>query len=1004
MEQSPQSFDICIVCALPEEARAFLEVAQQQCESTIEERMSPRYQSSYRFATIKNDKGEPLNLHVSWLPRYGPQEMTLHLSRVLEECQPRIVIMTGICAGDSQHVQLGDLIVAERTFTYDNGKFTLDEHGRIVHLHDTMTYQLDTNILQFLGLFDDWKPLVARLKRPPSSPERHKRRAIACHIKAMASGSAVRADNPFEDVRAPVRGTVAIDMEGAAFGLVMSRHPLIRWLVVKGICDYADMTKSEAYHNYAAHASAHYALSFIRAYVTNERLPRPDGLSNRTEPSRIWTVPYPRNPLFTGREAELQAIAGALQAGQNAAIGQAISGLGGIGKTQTALEYAFRHQNEYRHIFWAIAETGDTLNAAYSRFAELLDLPGKNQAEQRLIIEAVKGWLATHDGWLLILDNADDLALVPDYLPSSIPGHLLLTTRAHAMGRLAQRVEIKRLDQEEGSRFLLRRCALLGKDDPLEQADPNDLALTKEIVHELAGLPLALDQAGAYIEETSCGLQAYLDLYRVHHADLLRARGGLLNDHPEAVATTWQLSFERVEQANPAAADLLRLCAFLAPDDIPERILTEGASQLTPALQELASNPLKLNGAIAELQKYSLIGRISTKKTLDVHRLVQVALRDAMTPDGARAWAERTVRVLAQVFPGPEEVEAWETCRQLLAHAQTGAGLIEQWQMKLIEGAHLLHNVGWYLFERAEYQEAQRYYEKAVAMKREVFVEESLDTAASLNNLALVYDTQGKYDEALALYEQALAIKRKALGEQHISTATSLNNLAIVYSAQGKYDEALAMHQQELAITRRAFGEQHPNTAKSLGNLANVYRAQGKYDEALNLYEQALAVQREVLGEQHTDTATSLNNLALMYRHQGKYDGAVALHEQALAIRRKVLGEQHPDTAASLEGLALIYAAQENYKNAESLFQQALIIYRNMLDEDHPQMARCQYSLGLLYQAQKRYEEALPLFEKSRTIWQKKLGSEHPYTKAVQSTYKETLRLMEEREQSEERG
>lgn len=275
-EKRSQLFDVCIVCALPEEARALLEVVRQQCEGAIEERISPRYHYSYRFATLKNDKDEPLNLHVSWLPRYGPQEMTLHLSRVLEECQPRIAIMTGICAGDSQHVRLGDLVVAERTFTYDNGKFTLD-NGRRVHRYDTLTYQLDANILQFLGLFDNWKPLVACLKRPSSPPEQRKGRQIACHLKAMASGSAVRADHPFEDVRAPVRGTVAIDMEGAAFSLVMSRHPLIRWLLVKGVCDYADQGKNDDYHDYAARASALYALSFIRAYVTNERLPRPDG-------------------------------------------------------------------------------------------------------------------------------------------------------------------------------------------------------------------------------------------------------------------------------------------------------------------------------------------------------------------------------------------------------------------------------------------------------------------------------------------------------------------------------------------------------------------------------------------------------------------------------------------------------------------------------------------------------------------------------------------------------
>src|SRR5437588_491852 len=211
MEAHSQLVDICVVCALPDEVRAFLEVIRQQCNVDFEEHIDRQHKYDYRLTTIENDRGESLALHVSWLPRYGPQEMVLHLQHVLEKYQPRITIMTGICAGDSQQVRLGDLVVAERTFTYDNGKFTLDEHGRSVHLHDTMTYQLDASILQFLGLFDRWKPLVARLKRPPNPPEQRKSHKIACHIKAMASCSAVRADNPFEDVRAPVRATVAMD-------------------------------------------------------------------------------------------------------------------------------------------------------------------------------------------------------------------------------------------------------------------------------------------------------------------------------------------------------------------------------------------------------------------------------------------------------------------------------------------------------------------------------------------------------------------------------------------------------------------------------------------------------------------------------------------------------------------------------------------------------------------------------------------------------------------------
>src|SRR6266571_1802918 len=171
MENYPQAFDVCVVCALPEEVRAWLRVVKPHCEDGLDKRhTSPHYGYSYLSASLRNSKDELLSLHISWLPRYGPQEMALHLDHVLEEYQPHIAIMTGICAGDAQHVQLGDLVVAERTFTYDNGKFTRDEQGRSVHEHDTMTYQLDANILQFLGLFDAWQSLLTPLDRPSSPP------------------------------------------------------------------------------------------------------------------------------------------------------------------------------------------------------------------------------------------------------------------------------------------------------------------------------------------------------------------------------------------------------------------------------------------------------------------------------------------------------------------------------------------------------------------------------------------------------------------------------------------------------------------------------------------------------------------------------------------------------------------------------------------------------------------------------------------------------------------
>jgi tetratricopeptide (TPR) repeat protein len=592
-------------------------------------------------------------------------------------------------------------------------------------------------------------------------------------------------------------------------------------------------------------------------------------------PTNIWNVPYPRNPLFTGREAELHAIETALSEGQQATIvqTQAISGLGGIGKTQLALEYAYRHRAEYRYVFWALADTRDTLNAAYSEIANQLNLPERQQREQHRVVEAVKNWLATHQDWLLILDNADDLQMVRDFLPTSAPGHILLTTRAHAMGRLAERIEIKKLEEEEGISFLLRRSTLLHKNAPLKMLDTSTHETARQIVRELDGLPLALDQTGAYIEETNCSLQDYLKLYRTQRTGLLRLRGGLIADHPEPVATTWQLAFDRIEASNAGAADLLRLCAFLAPDDIPETIIGQGMTELTPPLQQLAGNSLQLNAALAALQAYSLVTRHPDTHTLDVHRLVQAVLRDAMPKKAERAWAERAVRLMEQIFPWPE-VANWEVCRQLLPHAQVCAAIIKSWQMELYEGASLLNKVGWYLKDRAEYNEAQEYSEQALAILGVVSGSQHLDTAIGLNNLAVVYQVQGKYAEAEDTHQQALAIWRAVLGEQHPDTAHSLEGLAIFYRAQEKYEQAEALYQQALAIYQTLLGDGHPDTARCLFNIAALYQKQKKYPDALTLFERALAIWLEKLGPEYPYTKKAQRNvektLQAMKRNAGE--------------------------------------------------------------------------------------------------------------------------------------
>jgi tetratricopeptide (TPR) repeat protein len=619
----------------------------------------------------------------------------------------------------------------------------------------------------------------------------------------------------------------------------------------------------------------------------------------------IWNLPYPRNPYFTGREDTLKRLHDALTSNKTAALTQlqAISGLGGIGKTQTAVEYAYRYQSDYKAVLWAKADTREILVPDFVTLAGLLNLPEKDAQDQSLAVAAVKRWLQTNRGWLLILDNADDLAMAREFIPPTVKGHILLTTRAEATGRLAQRIDIEKMEPEEGALFLLRRAGVIAQDDPIDKASAPDRAKAKEISQVLDGLPLALDQAGAYIEEVAYSLSDYLNLYRTRRTQLLKRRGGLVADHPEPVATTWSLSFEKVEKANPAAADLLRLCAFLHPDAIPEEIITEGADDLGPTLQPVASDSFELNAAIEELRKFSLLRRDPDAKTLTIHRLVQEVLKDGMDQDVQRQWAERTVRAVNNTFPSPE-YETWERCRRCLPHAQACVLLIDQWGMEFTDVVRLLNEVGLYLSDRAQYVEAESLYQRAITIGEKTLGPDHLDLATMLNNLATLYSDQGKDAEAEPLYQRAIAIGEKTLGPEDPLVAIYTNNLASLYSDQGKYGQAEPLYQRAITIGEKTLGPDHPDLATRLSNLANLYSDQGKYTEAEPLYQRAIAIGEKTLGLEHPLVATYLNNLAELYRDQGKDAEAEPLYQRAIAIGEKTLGPGHPELALYLENYA----------------------------------------------------------------------------------------------------
>ncbi len=345
----------------------------------------------------------------------------------------------------------------------------------------------------------------------------------------------------------------------------------------------------------------------------------------------IWNVPHLRNPNFTEPGQQLADLRGALVSGKPAALTQAFAGLGGVGKTQLATEYAWRHAAEYALVWWVRAEKGETLAADYAGLAAKLDLPEKDAAEQPAIVAAVRAALRQRRDWLLIFDNANAAADILPFLPGN-DGHVLITSRNPVWSGVAQKVEVKKWPASVAVEFLLKRTG------------QTDAASAAVIAGELDGLPLALEQAAAYCEATGKTLAGYLPLYRARRLEVLN-RGRPSTNYPDTVATTWDLSFQCLATESPAGTALLTLCAFLAPDDIPRDIIAAGAEHLPEPLRATVGDALAFDDAVAAIRRYSLL-EAGSENTLSLHRLVQAVLRDHLDEPSRQQWAEAAVKVM----------------------------------------------------------------------------------------------------------------------------------------------------------------------------------------------------------------------------------------------------------------------------------------------------------------------------------------------------------------------
>ena len=541
-------------------------------------------------------------------------------------------------------------------------------------------------------------------------------------------------------------------------------------------------------------------------------------------------IPYPRNANFTGRIKLLDGLRSDLQSARI----KALTGLGGVGKTQLALEYSYQYQNYYDIVWWFRSELTTTILEDYALMAERLKLPGWETDDLNLVAEVARTFLENQSRWLLVFDyarNPDDLR---PFLPRGGGGHVILTSRKPSWGNLARPLPVPKFERSESIEFLLGRT---GQDDR-EAAD--------KLADELGDLPLALEQAGAYMETTAKPLNEYLVAFKT--LDVLAK--GKPSDYPATVATTWDISFEAVREEHPAGSELLRLFSFMAPDDIPLNQLVKGSGQLPDILASVLQDEDERDEVLATLRRYSLI--IRSGDMISVHRLVQAVTRDRLSDDERKGWSETVIRLVDDAFPSDsDDFRTWSDCSALLPHALAVTGHAGGLGLAPEETSRLLNQAGLYLHSRAEFDEAKSAIERALDINEKSLGPDHPDVARDVSNLGKALYSMGDLQGAKKHYERALEINKTVYGPDHTSVALCISNLGMALRAMGDLQGAKKHYERALEINEKSLGPDHPNVAISVGILGRVLRDQGDLDGARGNFERMLRIFQKSFDESH---------------------------------------------------------------------------------------------------------------------------------------------------------
>jgi tetratricopeptide (TPR) repeat protein len=706
-----------------------------------------------------------------------------------------------------------------------------------------------------------------------------------------------------------------------------------------------------------------------------------------TSSYELYDIPSElRSKNFVGRDEEMQQLHGLLQDGSSVAIAAA-SGMGGIGKTELAWQYATFHREHNTYpagIWWLFVRDNDLAPQVLQKALRMgIEPPDTlDNLEERLQFCYEEWAKQTSGNALLVLDDVSDYRAVQPLLPRNPRFKVLLTARQIVpppVGCLPLKVL-----KPEAALNLLRLTAgdLPGNGLGRINAQLEDAQV---LCQWLDYLPLGIELVGRYLRRkralSLAEMLERLQSQRLEARALQEAEAGMTARR--GVAAAFELSWAELK---PPARTLGCLLSVFAQAPIPWELVAECLPDWDEEdLEDCRDYELLEQSLLSlvedEISDPAQSGLVQPRYRL--HALIReffaAKLQGHADAEILRSNFAVVLTAVAKTIPQIVTLEVQERVKEALPHLEVVA---EQWSHLLEDSDATWSSIGLARVAQGQslWAEAEKWSKACLQMTEKRCGAEHPDTASSLNNLALLYRAMGRYPEAEPLYLRSLSIDEQQLGAGHPSTAMSLNNLAVLYYAMGRYPEAEPLYLRSLSIDEQQLGADHPNTAATLNNLAELYRAMGRYPEAEPFYVRSLSIREQQLGADHPATAQSLNNLALLYDAMGRYAEAEPLYLRSLAIREQKLGAEHPYTATSLNNLAQLYSAMGRYPEAEPLYVRALAIMEQQLGANHPNTANSLNNLAALYDAMGRYPEAKPLYVRSLAIMEQQLGADHSHT------------------------